>query len=380
MVLVGMVSGQRAAYAEVCDGVTAKDLYRSELDYRRAKDKTDKSLELYKFYVNALYVAMSRAVQSLTIVEADIGHPIFALLGLQAGEARTSGTQASTKEEWAQEARKLELQGKDEQARAIRETFLQGKPVPWTPWSRALIEDLAPKALDPANPSSKLRQTLFDYALWHGQQHWIERLAATPFLPAKGLVDLGSFNMAGTTVLKRMTMPEWDRLEAHTRRTVAATHQRHLQAYTTRNFKDILRLCDVHGVDHHTPVGATPLMLAARAGNVPLVQALLAKGADPDRRDEFGHTAWLHAASRAMAESGFAISGLPALYDLLAPAVLDVQTDGRLVRIEQHQGEYWVLTLMLAGLKTQWSACVLRSHEVWKYGDGVFAEQLHLVL
>ena len=60
--------------------------------------------------------------------------------------------------------------------------------------------------------------------------------------------------------------------------------------------------------------------------------------------------------------------------------MLDVQTDGRLVRIEQHQGEYWVLMLMLAGLKTQWSACVLRSHEAWKYGDGFFAEQLHLVL
>jgi len=380
VVLMGMVSGQRTAYAEVCDGVTPQDLQRDELDYRRARDKRDKSLELYKFYVNALYVAMTRAVQSLTIVESDTGHPIFGLLGLQAGEVRTGPTQASTKEEWAQEARKLELQGKQEQALAIRETFLQGKPVPWTPWSKALIEELAPKALDPVNPSSKPRQTLYDYALWHGQQRWIERLAAMPFPPAKGLVDRGSFNMAGSTLIKRMSMPEWDRLEAHTRRTVAASRQRHLQAYTAKNFKDILRLCDVHGVDHLTPVGATPLMLAARAGNLPLVQALLAKGADPDLRDEFGHTAWLHAVSHAMEESAFAVTGLPVLYDALAPAVLDVQTDGRLVRIEHHQGEYWVLTLMLAGLKTQWSSCVLRAHEVWKYGEGFFAEQLHLVL
>ena len=380
VVLLGMVSGQRAAYAEVCDGVTPQHLQRDELDYRRAKDKSDKSLELYKFYVNALYVAMTRAVQSLTIVESDTGHPIFGLLGLQAGEVRSGATQASTKEEWAQEARKLELQGKQEQALAIRQTFLQVQPVPWTPWSRALIEDLTRKALDPANPSNKPRQTLFDYALWHGQQRWVERLAATPFLPAKGLVDGGAFNMAGSTLIRRMNLPEWDRLEAHTRRSVAAARQRHLQAYTAKNFKDILRLCDVHGVDHLTPVGATPLMLAARAGNLPLAQALLAKGADPELRDEFGQSAWLHAVSRAMEESAFAATGLPALYDALAPAVLDVQTDGRLVRIEHHQGEYWVLTLMLAGLKTQWSACVLRSHEVWKYGEGFFAEQLHLVL
>ena len=124
VVLLGIVSGQRTAYAEVCDGVTQQDLQRNELDYRRAKDKSDKSLELYKFYVNALYVAMTRAVQTLTIVESDTSHPLFELLGLKAGEAQTGATQASTKEEWAQEARKLELQGKEEQARAIRETFL----------------------------------------------------------------------------------------------------------------------------------------------------------------------------------------------------------------------------------------------------------------
>ena len=199
-------------------------------------------------------------------------------------------------------------------------------------------------------------------------------------MATRGLVDGGSFNGAGSTLIRRMNLPEWDRLEAQTRRTVAASRQRHLQAYTAKNFKDLLRLCDVHGVDHMTPAGATPLMMAARAGNLPLVQALLAKGADPELRDEFGHTAWLCAVSRAMEESGFAARGLSALDDALAPAVLDVQTDGRLVRIELHQGDYWVLTLMLAGLKTQWSACVLRTHEVWKCGEGFFAEQLHLVL
>ncbi len=85
VVLLGLVSGQRAAYAEVCDGVTAQDLRRVELEYRRARDKDDKSLELYKFYVNALYVAMTRAAQSLTLVESDTGHPLFVLLGLKAG-------------------------------------------------------------------------------------------------------------------------------------------------------------------------------------------------------------------------------------------------------------------------------------------------------
>jgi hypothetical protein len=161
---------------------------------------------------------------------------------------------------------------------------------------------------------------------------------------------------------------------------LAAVQQRHLQAYQAKNFKDILRLADLHGPDHATPVGATPLMLAARAGNAPLVEALLAKGGDPARRDEFGHTAWDHAVGRAMQEATFAGSGLPAVFELLAPPALDVQTEGRLVRLERHQGEYWVLTLMLAGLKTQWSICVTRRLEPYKYASGFFADQLHDVL
>jgi hypothetical protein len=107
---------------------------------------------------------------------------------------------------------------------------------------------------------------------------------------------------------------------------------------------------------------------------------LLDKGADPALRDEFGHTAWDHAVSRAMQETAFAGHGLPALFEALAPPVVDVQTDGRLVRLERHQGEYWVLTLMLAGLKTQWSLCVFRRLEIWKYPNGFFADQLHDVL
>jgi hypothetical protein len=153
-----------------------------------------------------------------------------------------------------------------------------------------------------------------------------------------------------------------------------------MQPYTAKHFKDILRLCDVHTVDHLTPVGATPLMMAARAGNTALVDALLAKGADPDAQDEFGQTAWQQAVNRATEDPVFARSALASLFDRLAPAAIDVQVDGRLVRVERHQGEYWVLTLMLAGFKTQWSCCNVRTQPRWKFAEGYFAEQLHPVL
>lgn len=381
VLLFRLVSSQRQAYAEVCEGVGEADLQGDVLNYRRARDKADKSLELYKFQVNALYVAMTRAVETLTLVEQDTGHPLLALLGMPLAEAQAQPVAKSTQDEWAQEARRLELQGKAEQAQAIRDAFLQHKPVPWTPWSLALIEEQIPKAFDPKNPSSKPRQTVFDYALWHGQHAWIESLASAKFAPARGLMEEHEFAGAGTLLPPRYGLEgPWLAKQQLVRKTVAAVQQRHLQPYQGKNFKDILRAADTHGPDHATPVGATPLMLAAMAGNAPLVEALLAKGADPARRDEFGHTAWDHAVGRAMREAAFAGSGLPALFDLLAPPALDVQTDGRLVRLERHQGEFWLLTLMLAGLKTQWSQCVTRRLEPYRYLSGFFADQLHDVL
>jgi len=328
VILLGLVSGQRAAFAEVCDGVTAQDLQRDDLDYRRARDKGDKSLELYKFYVNALYVAMTRAVQTLTLVEADTGHSLLGLLGLTVGEAPSVAAPASTKEEWAQE----------------------------------------------------IKQTLLDYALWHGQHCWVEQLAKAQFQPARGLAPNGEFGWIDDVELFDVPLTDQEKQQQPALPAVAAVRQRHLQPYTAKNFKDILRLCDLHTVDHRTPVGATPLMLAARAGNAALVDALLERGADPQVVDEFGQTAWQHAVGRAMEEAAFAKNSLAAVFERLAPAVIDVQVDGRLIRIERHQGEYWVLTLMLAGLKTQWTCCTLRAHPPWKFGNGYFAEQLQQVL
>ena len=251
VLLVGLVSGQRQAFAEVCRGVTEADLQADELEYGRARDKADKLLELYKFYVNALYVAMTRAVQTLTLVEADTGYPLLAMLGLQAGDAAAQTVRASTREEWAQEARKLQLQGKEEQAQAIRDTFLQHKPVPWTPWSRALIEELLPKALDPKNPSSKPRQNLFDYALWRGQHEWITALGKCNFAAARQLPEGG----------QRLGSPARGRWFERLQR----SHRRLLQGSPATARGDGQRADASNGTDAQ-PEGAEAMALARSCG------------------------------------------------------------------------------------------------------------------
>ena len=128
----------RAAFAEIAAGVAAADLNGDELDYRRAKDKADKSLEIYKFYVNALYVALTRAIRNVYLIESDTDHPLLRLLDVRrgAGEVKVEPA-ASSRDDWQKEARKLELQGKQEQADAIRQSILRETPVPWPVFDEA---------------------------------------------------------------------------------------------------------------------------------------------------------------------------------------------------------------------------------------------------
>ena len=60
-------------------------------------------------------------------------------------------------------------------------------------------------------------------------------------------------------------------------------------------------------VNQATASGNTPLMLAARLGSLPLIQALLQAGAKIDERNNFGNTALMIAASEGRADAARAL-------------------------------------------------------------------------
>jgi hypothetical protein len=334
IILYNLISNNRQTFSEITEGVDPAELEasleRNELQYRRAKDKSDKSLEIYKFYINALYVAVTRAIEQVVLIEADQNHPLLRLLKIQAGnEQLLAKVKESSREDWEREAARLELQGKQEQAQAIRQSILKLKPLPWEVLTPSVVQTLETRVFDPKTTSTKAAKALFDHALWHQSELLIRRLQPI-HAPARAYAQ-------GKTI---------ERQRFHKN-----ISEKYLSEYQVRNVKGILAECDLYGIDYRNPVNATPLMLAALAGHLELLKALIERGADLQSRDQYGHTALMYALNRAFEDSNYAKGPFADIYALVAPAVIDLQVDDRLVRLYPHQAEYYFLTTMLAGLK-----------------------------
>ena len=320
IVLYRFLSDHRPTFAALCEGVSKKDLGAETLSFRRAKDKEDRSLDAYKFFVNALYVATTRATDSVYLVESDHKHPLLDLLDVQGRATTPIVVQASSRDEWQKEARKLELQGKMEQAEAIRASILQTKAPPWPICDASHVEALVQKVLVERVVGNKGCQQLFEYAAFYDAPELAERLARER-----------QFSLAHHFVAQRPRVVE-----------------ARLASYRRHHFNEIWNDCGRYGLEHRTPMNQTPLMAAARAGNVPLVEALLEKGARRDSRDHLGRQPAHIALREAFTDPVFAQARFPALWNLLAPLSIDLRISDRLVRLEKHQAEYFLFQTLWA--------------------------------
>lgn len=338
IVLYRFVSDHRAEFADIAAGVRREDLAADSLDYRRARDKNDKSLEIYKFYVNALYVALTRAVKNLYLIESDAGHPLFGLLDLAPTARMKVEAKQATREDWQKEARKLELQGKQEQADAIRQGILRQTPVPWPVLDEARLRELLVKVFREQAPGAKPRQQLYDHATCHDEP------ALAAWLAREGRFEAArGFEQQRATQARKSFVP-----------------------YFAPNFRDILQQCDRHGLEHRLAFGQTPLMAAAAAGNVALVETLIERGADRDAIDPYGCNALHWAMRAAFGDPRFARGPFAALYELLAPAGIDVNAGERLVRIDRHLSEYFLFQTLWALYKSRFTHKQRRPHAAFE--------------
>lgn len=322
VILYRLLSSERRVYAELAEGLDRSDVDVQALDYARAKDKRDKTSEAYKFFVNALYVALTRARLNAWLIEDDASHPLLNLLRVPFDGAPALGQvkQASV-EDWQREASRLEAQGKLEQAEAIVSQVLRLSPTPWKALDEAGAIELIGRALDPAGVSRKAREQLLDFEALHPNWHTQWELESVGF--------------------RKRTDQKAQR---------AANRARLLQDFSSKKLRVVLDQTDKYGVEYRTMQGLTPLMAAAHAGNLELVDGLLARGASRTARDPHGLQAMHHALRAAENDEAFAKTRLAAMWDRLAPESFDVKVGDRLVQIGREQGEYIVFQLMLLRL------------------------------
>lgn len=319
IVAFDLVGSAAKEFSDIADGVSATDL-DGDFRYARARDKADKSLDAYKFFVNALFVAVTRAVRRLFVVESNSDHAILALLGLRTAEKAVEvQPQASTADEWKREARKLEMQGRDEQAEAIRRTILAQQPVPWRVLAPESLAELDREAFDPARFNNQAKGAVFEYAVTYDDRQRLRRLSEHKFKRADRCVE------------------------------EAPGIERKLHAdYFEGGFASLRRKLDQYGVNFRNPVNQTPLMVAAHRGLPRLVEDLVAQGADPGLRDNFGRTAFHIALRQAFLVPGYLEKHLGDIYDLLAPESVNVKVDGRLHKIDRRRMEFFVFQTMMA--------------------------------
>ena len=319
IVLYDFVSGDADRFREITRDVDAEQVQQGELRFARARDKSDKSLEIFKFHINALYVAATRAVTNVYLVESAPRQRLFDLLGIELFSGRLDmAQQASSLADWQREARKLERQGKDEQAEEIRSRILGIQNTPWQPLTRDGVRELTERALNGGGKKAMLQ--LFEYALLCGDESRLSKLWNADFRPARRPPEAA----------------------------MKALVANHFTGYTFKRPDAVRGLVDKYGVDHRDRFNCTPLMLSARFGNEAAVAMLTEMQANLELVNSAGLTAFQIMLSEAWATRRYAERAVPSLFRRLMPASVTVMVENKLVKLDNHQSEFLFYNLFAA--------------------------------
>ena len=342
IILYDVVSGDEARFREIVRGVAPQDLAKGDLRYARARDKGDKSLEIFKFHINALYVAVTRAVTNVYLVESKTQQRLFDLLGIEVFQGKLDlAQQQSSLAEWQREARVLERQGKTEQAEEIRSRILGLQQTSWQPLTARRLSELSDEAINAGGAGNKKKSLrLFEYALLSHDQSRIARLAHAGFRPARRV-----------------------------RRNLQMLAQRHFMPYSLKRTDHVRKLVDRYGVDYRDAFNFTPLMLAARFGNPDVAAMLVEMGADRELVNSAGLNAFQIMLQEAAVDARYARRAAPGLHPLLAPASIALMVDGRLLKIDSRKAEFLFVQLMAALFHTRLRSNVMRGTQGLRASD-----------
>ena len=317
IVLYNLVSSAEKEFRFICEGIQESDL-AGNLQYARSGDKADKSGEVYKFYINAFYVAITRSMHTLFFIEEKPA-VIFDLLGIKNAKNTVDLTnEESSFEEWQREAAKLEQQGKDEQAARIKSQILKTEPVPWQVFNNNDFERLLPLALDKSRQDKKSQRAVYEYAIAHDFTHITDKLSA-----------------CGYSLARR---PEEG---------LRYVTDKYCADFTGKTADRALPVFKRYGIEYLTPIGDTPLIASLRTGNMAVTDLLLSLGAVRERMNIGNFTAQAMVLREALRSPGFAQNSYN-WYTRLVSGSFTIRFAGRLRTVDSHQIEFFLLLFMIA--------------------------------
>lgn len=321
IILVNFISDNHKEFREITEGVNPADISNGQsIKFSRGKDKTDKSLDVYKFYINSLYVAITRAVENLYLLEASPKHEILKLLDLVKTRDKVGiREQKSSLEDWKQEANKLEKQGKKEQADEIRHNMLKIQPTPWEPLLKENLQQLKSEALDPDSYNKKAKDLLFHYFLVYNDTDAIDELVAHKY--------------------RRAENPEKER---------NSLFRKYYAHFKSDNIKMLTVNIDKYGINYRDQFNLTPLLAAVYSGSVKLIRFLQKTGADSTVLDNEGKNALQVALNKSYFSSSYAGNELGSIYKYIVTDSIKVKVDDRMIKLDNHKIEYFLLNYMIA--------------------------------
>ena len=306
-------------FFEIAKGLTP-DALNQEFKYARAKDKTDKSLEVYKFYINSLYVAITRAIKNVYLIEREPEHPLLSLLNInEIKQTLHFDMKESSIEDWQKEASRLAQQGKTEQAEAIQKEILKQTTPPWVVIDKATYTTHRDSVLTGKQITKKEQLNLFEAAMLYNDKLLINELKELGLKPAQSV-----------------------------KKSWPIMFEKHFQKYSLKNTGQVHRDIQMYGIDHRTAINLTPLMSAIFTGNVELINELLPFNPSLEAKDTLSRNALQIAIYQAVSCEKKYIPVLKSIYASISMDSISLSTNDQLIKIDASRAEYFLLNLVLS--------------------------------
>ena len=320
IIIYNFVSDEKN-YTDITKGAD-RSFLDADFKYSRVKDKADKSLEIYKFYINALYVAITRSVCNVYIIEPNPSHKFLRLLEINEIQEINIEATESSREDWQKEANKLIMQGKDEQATAIETNILQHQNITWNPIDQNEFKYLYEKVINLKTADKRECIKLLNYSMIYSDPALIKQLQID------GIKAAGNISKCIPLMLDE-----------------------YFNDYLYQSTTNLLKKLNLFGTEFRNEFNLTPLMSAAYVGKKSYVDMLISLGASVDATDNNQRNAFMIALSRATDDQKYCNTVFEEVYYQLKPDAILLKINNKLVKIESYKSEYFFLYFLITKIR-----------------------------